>query len=63
MRLTLVDNLLYESSYNVRRDDLQPHLGLMSLAAVVRQDDHRRSIYDPKWDVFRGELTLDEFSL
>jgi radical SAM superfamily enzyme YgiQ (UPF0313 family) len=59
MRLTLVDNLLYESSYSVRRDDLQPHLGLMSLAAVVRRAGHRPTIYDPKWEVFTGRLTLD----
>lgn len=59
MRLTLVDNLLYESSFSVRRGDLQPHLGLMSLAAVARRCGHDPVIYDPKWEVFRGALALD----
>ncbi|HEV7878742.1 B12-binding domain-containing radical SAM protein [Bradyrhizobium sp.] len=59
MRLTLVDNLLYESSYSVRKDDLQPHLGLMSLAAMVGEGGHQPTIYDPKWEVFQGRVTLD----
>src|SRR5262249_41385165 len=58
MRLTLVDNLLYESSYSVRRADLQPHLGLMSLAATARRAGHQPVIYDPKWAVVRGLLPL-----
>ena len=59
MRLTLIDNLLYESSYSVRREDLQPHLGLMSLAAMVQRDGHRPIVYDPKWEVFSNRLALN----
>jgi len=59
VRLTLVDNLLYERSFAIRRADLQPHLGLMSLAAAARRDGHEPSIYDPKWEVYSGRLALD----
>jgi radical SAM superfamily enzyme YgiQ (UPF0313 family) len=59
MRLILVDNLLYEESGGQPRYDLQPHLGLMSLAAVAREGGHEAQIYDPKRDLAQMRLRLD----
>ncbi len=59
MRLTFVDNLLYDGSFAAPRYDLQPHLGLLSLAAVALGAGHDAGVYDPKYDLVRGELRLD----
>lgn len=59
MRLILVDNLLYEEVGGQPRYDLQPHLGLMSLAAVAREGGHEAQIYDPKRDLAQMRLPLD----
>jgi len=59
MKLLLVDNLLFEGTREHPRFDLQPHLGLMSLVAVLRSAGHESSIYDPKSDLAGGKLRLD----
>jgi hypothetical protein len=60
MHLVLVDNLLYERTEGRPNYRLQPHLGLISLAAVALQGGHAVDIYDPKWDLSRGWLCLDD---
>lgn len=59
MRLTFVDNLIYNGSPSAPSYDLQPHLGLLSLVAVARGAGHEAEVYDPKYDLVRGELRLD----
>jgi radical SAM superfamily enzyme YgiQ (UPF0313 family) len=59
MRVTFVDNLLYEDLYTVPKYDLQPHLGLLSLVAVARASGHEAQIYDPKLDLVRGGMRLE----
>jgi B12 binding domain/Radical SAM superfamily len=59
VRLLLVDNLLFESDGDFRRFELDPHLGLISLAAVARLGGHAVEIYDPKQDMSRGTLCYD----
>lgn len=59
MRICFVDNVLLgrtDAGYSV---DLQPHLGLISLIAVLREQGHVATLYDPKVDLVRGELRLD----
>ena len=67
MNVLFVDNLLFEGSKEHPRFDLQPHLGLMSLAAVARNSGHDASIYDVKRDLARGCTKigpeLNEFAL
>ena len=60
MRLLLVDNLLFEGSRERPRFDLQPHLGLMSLAAVAQRFGHSVSIYDIKRDLANGLARIDK---
>lgn len=60
MRVTFVDNLLFEDAEGIRRYVLQPHLGLISLIAVVEAAGHEAALFDPKVAVARGELRLDE---
>jgi hypothetical protein len=58
MRITFVDNVLLgrtDAGYSV---DLQPHLGLISLIAVLRERGHLASLYDPKIDLAHGALAL-----
>jgi radical SAM superfamily enzyme YgiQ (UPF0313 family) len=59
MRFVLVDNLIYEGPYTAPKYDLQPHLGLLSLAAVVRANGHEPDIYDPKLDLLNGHLQFE----
>jgi radical SAM superfamily enzyme YgiQ (UPF0313 family) len=59
MRFVLVDNLIYEGPYTAPKYDLQPHLGLLSLAAVARAHGHQPEIYDPKLDLLNGHLHFD----
>ena len=48
MRIVFVDNLLFEGNENRPWFDLQPHLGLMSLASVATAAGHEPIIFDPK---------------
>jgi radical SAM superfamily enzyme YgiQ (UPF0313 family) len=59
MRFVLVDNLIYEGPHTAPKFDLQPHLGLLSLAAVARANGHEPEIYDPKLDLLNGRLQFD----
>src|SRR5215471_11026199 len=58
MRLVLVDNLLYGGHSDLAKHS-QPHLGLISLAAVARRGGLDAVIYDPKRDLLEGKLCLD----
>src|SRR5580704_13086639 len=60
MRIVFVDNLLFESTEGVYRYALQPHLGLISMIAVVEGAGHEGLLFDPKLPVARGEFKLDE---
>lgn len=60
MRVTFVDNLLFEDAEGIRRYVLQPHLGLISLIAVLESAGHEAFLYDPKVAVAQGKLHLDE---
>ena len=59
MKVLLIDNLLFEGGVEHPRFDLQPHLGLMSLVAVLRIRGIEAEIYDPKRDLTNGELALN----
>ena len=59
MKVVLVDNLLFEGGLATPRFNLQPHLGLMSLAAVLRETGIDTAIVDPKLEVASGRLRLD----
>jgi radical SAM superfamily enzyme YgiQ (UPF0313 family) len=58
MRVTFVDNLLLEPSASGFKFDLQPHLGLISLTAVLRNAGHVATIVDPKRELAAGRLAL-----
>lgn len=60
MRVVFVDNLLFEDTEGIHRYVLQPHLGLISLIAVIERAGHEGLLFDPKVEVSRGRLTLDE---
>ena len=60
MRVAFVDNLLFEDAGGIRRYILQPHLGLISLIAVLERAGHTGLLYDPKVEVGRGALAVDE---
>src|ERR1700726_4932628 len=60
MRIVLVDNLLLERNGELFDYVLQPHLGLISLIAVVESAGHQGLLYDPKLEIARGRLCLDE---
>jgi len=59
MRVVLVDNLLLEQRGEGYHFDLQPHLGLISLLAVLEREGHEGILVDPKLDVSAGRLPLD----
>jgi len=61
VRIIFVDNLLFEDAEGIRRYVLQPHLGLISLIAVLEAHGHEGLLFDPKVEVHRGDLKLDEF--
>lgn len=56
MFIRLVDNLLFEGDASHPVFDLQPHLGLISLAQSVREAGHRVDIFDPKLALVDGKL-------
>ncbi len=58
MRITLVDNVLLEKSQAGYTVDLQPHLGLISLIAVLRRSGHTATLLDPKLDLVAGRTHL-----
>src|SRR5581483_12355146 len=58
MHLLLIDNLLFRDEPEGPEFDLQPHAGLMSLAAVARGGGHSADIYDAKWELVSGRLAL-----
>src|SRR5262247_1192950 len=60
MRAVFVDNLLFEDSEGIRRYVLQPHLGLISLIAVLEKAGHEGILFDPKVEVYLGRLRMDE---
>src|SRR5689334_22867181 len=59
MRVVLVDNLMTEQNGSRTEVRLQPHLGLISLLAVVRAAGHEARLYDPKLAVLEGRLALE----
>jgi radical SAM superfamily enzyme YgiQ (UPF0313 family) len=59
MKLAFVDNLLFEDAQGIRRYVLQPHLGLISLIAVIERAGHEGILVDPKVDVSQGKCQLD----
>jgi radical SAM superfamily enzyme YgiQ (UPF0313 family) len=59
MRVVLVDNLLIEQNGRRVETVLQPHLGLISLLAVVRAAGHHGHLYDPKLALTEGRLALN----
>jgi len=59
MRVVFVDNLLFEDAEGIRRYILQPHLGLLSLIAVLEGDGHEGLLLDPKVEVTHGQLRLE----
>lgn len=58
VRLVLVDNILLDTSGQLHQFTLHPHLGLISLVAVARAHGHEALLYDPKLQLFSGELQL-----
>ena len=59
MRVVFVDNLLLERNGGLYDYVLQPHLGLISLIAVIESAGHKGILYDPKLAVARDGLPLD----
>lgn len=58
MRVSFVDNILLaqaDAGYSV---DLQPHLGLIALIAVLRERGHDAVLVDPKLALAGGEIAL-----
>jgi radical SAM superfamily enzyme YgiQ (UPF0313 family) len=60
MKLVFVDNLLLELRDGAFELYKQPHLGLISLAAVAESGGHNVAIYDPKRELENRRLTLDD---
>lgn len=59
MHVVLVDNLLLNTDRDVSRLELDPHLGLLSLAGVVESlPGGRATIFDPKRALAAGTLRL-----
>ena len=59
MRVVFVDNLLFEDTEGINRYVLQPHLGLISLIAVLERRGHEGILFDPKVPVAQGRWELD----
>jgi radical SAM superfamily enzyme YgiQ (UPF0313 family) len=59
MRIVFVDNLLFEDAEGIRRYILQPHLGLLSLIAVLEAAGHHAYLFDPKVEITKGRLHLN----
>jgi radical SAM superfamily enzyme YgiQ (UPF0313 family) len=60
MKVVFVDNLLLELRDGVYQFYKQPHLGLISLGAVAENAGHSVALYDPKLELQRGKLFLDQ---
>ena len=59
MRVVLLDNLLFEDAEGIRRYVLQPHLGLISLIAVLEAAGHEALLFDPKVEIMQERLHLN----
>jgi hypothetical protein len=59
-RILLVDNLLLRRENDTQQFTLQPHLGLVSLIAVLRNHGYKADLYDPKLDLANGNMEIDE---
>jgi radical SAM superfamily enzyme YgiQ (UPF0313 family) len=59
MRVTFVDNLLLARTGDRASVDLQPHLGLIALIAVLRERGHDARLFDPKVPLAKRELSLE----
>src|SRR5262245_47218963 len=60
MRVAFVDNILIQRHGDgVDPTALQPHLGLISLIAVLEAAGHQGLLFDPKLALSRGELSLN----
>lgn len=60
MHIILVDNLLLKREVESERVVLQPHLGLISLVAVLRNAGYTAGLYDPKIEMSSGKLKTDK---
>jgi len=59
VRVVFSDNVLIDHARPHGPFDLQPHLGLLSLLAVVIGEGHDGAVFDPSLALHRGELDLD----
>jgi radical SAM superfamily enzyme YgiQ (UPF0313 family) len=59
MKIVFVDNLLFEDAEGIRRYILQPHVGLLSLVAVLEAGGHQALLFDPKVEITKGRLRFD----
>jgi len=59
MKVVFTDNLLFEDAEGINRYVLQPHLGLISLIAMLEQQGHTGVLFDPKIPVAQGLWPLD----
>jgi radical SAM superfamily enzyme YgiQ (UPF0313 family) len=59
MRLVLVDNFVMPERLDPALFDVHPHLGLASLGAVARRENHDVAVYDPKRAVRYGRHAYD----
>lgn len=59
MKVVLVDNLLMQRENENQQFVLQPHLGLISLVAVLQSQGYDAELYDPKIEIARGKLMID----
>ncbi len=60
MKIILVDNLLLKRENDNQQFVLQPHLGLISLIAVLENHGYDAKLYDPKIDIAAGRIQMDE---
>ena len=58
MRIALIDNLLLPRG-DLLSIDTQPHLGLISLASVLRCANHQVHLIDPKLKIKSGDVIWD----
>ena len=61
MNITLVDNLLLKRENENQQFVLQPHLGLISLIAILENSGYTAKLCDPKIDIAQGKIAIDEF--
>jgi radical SAM superfamily enzyme YgiQ (UPF0313 family) len=60
MNILFVDNFIMPDGRDHTFFDVHPHLGLISLAAVLQREGHTVSIYDPKREVRFGRHPYDQ---